>query len=131
MNNLKEFQFKKLALIILQVAGLYVLSTFGEFIAALLKLPIPGSIIGLLLLFAGLHFNIIPESYIKEGGGFLLVILPLFFIPATVGIVQYPEFLSIKGVMLIVIVVVSTFLTMIVAGRTSEWYERKKVRKEA
>lgn len=95
-------------------------------IASGLKIPIPGSIIGFLLLFGCLHFKIIRVTYIKEGAGFILVVLPLFFIPSTVGVIQYPELLSLKGMMLIIIVIVSTLLTMVVAGHASQWLEMKK-----
>lgn len=115
----------KYFIIAVQITGLFIFNFLGEFISSLFKLPLPGSIVGLLLLFLSLHYKLIPETYIKEGVGFLLAILPLFFIPATVGIIQYPEFLSAKGITLIVIVMISTFLTMIVAGRVSERYEEK------
>lgn len=115
----------KYLIIAIQIIGLYLFNLLGEGISSLLKLPLPGSIVGLLLLFLCLHFKIIPETYIKNGVGFLLALLPLFFIPATVGIIQFPEFLSGRGIILIVIVMVSTFITMIVAGRVSEAYEEK------
>ena len=76
-----KWSVKKLLVIIIQISGLYLINLIGEFISSLLKLPIPGSIVGLLLLFISLYFNLIPEKYIKEGAGFLLAILPLFFIP--------------------------------------------------
>lgn len=120
----------KIFMITIQVIGLYLFNLLGEVISSLLKLPLPGSIVGLLLLFLCLHYKIIPEKYIKEGVGFLLALLPLFFIPATVGIIQYPEFLSGKGIILIVVVMISTFITMIVAGRVSERYEEKMAEKE-
>ena len=112
------------SIILLQILGLFVFSFLGDAISSFLKLPIPGSIVGLVLLFLCLYFKIIPEKLIKEGAGFVLVILPLF-IPATVGVIQYPEFLSGKGAVLIGIVMVSTFLTMIVAGYTSQRIEQK------
>lgn len=128
---MRKWNVKKSLVIIIQIVGLCLLNLIGELISSLLKLPIPGSIVGLLLLFLCLHFKVIPEKYIKEGAGFLLAVLPLFFIPATVGIIQYPEFLSGKGITLILIVMVSTFVTMIIAGRMSELYEeKKKIREE-
>lgn len=120
----------KYFIITTQILVLYLFSLLGEIISSVLKLPLPGSILGLLLLFICLHFKVIPDAYIKQGAGFLLVLLPLFFIPATVGIIQYPEFLSGKGILLIVLVMISTFLTLIVAGRVSEVYEEKMARKE-
>lgn len=127
---MNQVLIKKYALIIIQIGCLYIISMCGDLVASLLKLPIPGSIIGLILLFSALHFNIMPDTFVKEGAGFLLVILPLFFIPAIVGIVQYPELLTKKGVILIISVMVSTFLTMIVTGRISQWNEKKQMRKE-
>ncbi len=100
-------------------------SYIGDWISLLLKLPIPGSIVGLLLLFICLYFKIVPEKYIKDGAGFILVILPLFFIPATVGIIQFPNLLSGQGAILIGIVMVSTFMTLIVSGYSSQIVEKK------
>lgn len=121
----------KLLKIFIQIIGLYLFYLLGDFLSDLLKLPIPGSIVGLLLLFICLHFKFIPDTYIKDGAGVLLAWLPLFYIPAIVGVVQYPEFLSGKGAILIGITLVSTLLTMIVVGRVSELYEKKmKARKE-
>lgn len=119
----------KYFIITIQILVLYLFSLVGEIISSALKLPLPGSILGLLLLFICLHYKVIPDTYIKEGAGFLLALLPLFFIPATVGIIQYPEFLSGKGILLIVLVMISTFLTIIVAGRVSQVYEEKQVEK--
>ena len=123
-------KLRKWSIVLLQILGLFVFTYLGDVISNFLKLPIPGSIVGLVLLFLCLYFKIIPERFIKEGAGFVLVILPLFFIPATVGIIQYPDFLSGKGVLLIVLIMVSTFLTMIVAGYTSQRIEKKMREKE-
>lgn len=115
----------KILLIIVQIGFLYGLSLIGNLIVNLLAIPIPGSIVGLILLFIGLYFKLIPVGFIQEGAGFILVVLPLFLIPSTVGVVQYPELLSRWGVMLILMVMVSTFLTMIVVGKLSAFYEQQ------
>lgn len=120
----KKFYLKVL-LIILQIGFLYGLNMVGNLVAVMLKVPIPGSIIGLLILLLGLFLKIIPVTFIQDGAGFILVILPLFFIPSTVGVIQYPELLSLNGVVLIVMVMVSTFITMIIVGRVSEWESKK------
>lgn len=120
----KKFYLKVL-LIILQIGFLYGLNMVGNLVAVMLKVPIPGSIIGLLILLLGLFFKIIPVTFIQDGAGFILVILPLFFIPSTVGVIQYPELLSLNGVVLILMVMVSTFITMIIVGRVSEWESKK------
>lgn len=115
----------KIMKLISQVGILYVFSLIGNWIVEVLKIPIPGSIVGLLLLFCCLHLNILKESYIKDGAGFMLVVLPLFLVPSTVGVIQYPSLLSWNGLLLIVLVMGSTFLTMILAGWMTQWYEMK------
>lgn len=117
--------YMKILLTILQIGALYGVSVIGDLLVNILKIPIPGSILGLLLVLLGLHTKVIPVTFIKEGAGFILVILPLFFIPATIGVIQYPELLSIKGMLMILMVIVSTLLTIIVVGRISKWYESK------
>ena len=113
-----------------QIIALFIFSYVGDLISSLLKLPISGSIVGLLLLFLCLYFKIIPETYIKEGAGFILAILPLFFIPAMVGIIKYPSFLSANGAILIGIVMISTFLTIIVSGFSSQFVENQMKERE-
>nr|WP_246880516.1 CidA/LrgA family holin-like protein [Sporosarcina sp. 6E9] len=120
-----------MAILIGQIIVLFIFSYVGDLISSLLKLPIPGSIVGLLLLFLCLHTKVVPEKYIKDGAGFILVMLPLFFIPATVGIIQYPDFLSGKGAILIGIVMISTFMTMIISGYSSQRVEIKMKEREA
>ena len=127
---MKKYSARRLAILLSQIIALFIFSYVGDWISSLLKLPIPGSIVGLLLLFLCLYFKIIPETFIKDGAGFILVMLPLFFIPATVGIIQYPNFLSGKGLILIGIVMASTFLTIIVSGYSSQLVEKKMKEKE-
>lgn len=128
--QMKKWFSQKFIVILIQIAILYLISILGEMVSSFFKLPIPGSIVGLLFLFLCLQFKIIPERYVKEGAGFLLVLLPLFLLPATVGIIQFPVFLSLKGILLIGTIMTSTFITMIVVGRVSEHYEAKKIQEE-
>ncbi len=127
---MKNYSVRRLAILLLQIIVLFLFSYVGDLISSLFKLPIPGSIVGLLLLFLCLYFKIIPETFVKDGAGFILIMLPLFFIPATVGIIQYPNFLSGKGVILIGIVMISTFLTMIISGYSSQFIEKKMKERE-
>ncbi len=60
-------------------------------------LPIPGSIIGLILLIICLSVKIIPVKMIEDGAGFLLSFLPLLFIPAMTGVINYPSLFSASG----------------------------------
>ncbi len=70
MKHLKQF------LIIL------LFSFLGEGLKALLPLPVPASIYGLVLLFAALELGIIKLSAVEDAGKFLIEIMPVMFIPA-------------------------------------------------
>jgi holin-like protein len=120
--------------IILQITILYVFSIVGEALHHFLHIPIPGSIIGLILLIICLSYKIVPVKIVEDGASFLLSFLPLLFIPSMVGIINYPSLFSISGGILFLIVVMSTIITMIAAGVASQFIETKtkkrKKRKE-
>lgn len=120
----------KIIRIALQVIILYLFSVIGSWIVHSLSLQFPGSILGLLLMYGCLYFKIIPVELIKDGAGFLLTFLALFFIPATVGIMDYPEFLSWVGLGMILSIVFSTIITIIITGRFCQYLEGKLLEKE-
>ncbi|MTD31298.1 CidA/LrgA family protein [Planomicrobium sp. YIM 101495] len=110
-------KFLWLTLQFLLVYGFYLA---GEWLVNLFNIPFPGSIIGFLLLFAALCLKLVPLRAIEAGAQGILAFLPLFFVPATVGIMSYFDLFAGSGVWLIVIIVVSTFLTIIVSGLVSQ-----------
>lgn len=120
----------KIIRIVLQVIILYLFSLIGSWIVQSLSLQFPGSIIGLFLLFSCLYFKIIPVDLIKDGAGFLLTFLALFFIPATIGIMDYPELLSWAGLGMVVSIVISTIITIIITGVFCQYVEGKSLKKE-
>ena len=92
------------------MTGLLILLFFlvaGNLLQSSFVLPIPGSIIGMLLL---LVFLIIrgrtPES-LSQISKTLSPLLPLFIIPVSVGIVTQKELLAENGIALLVITAVS------------------------
>lgn len=120
----------KVIRIVFQIIILYLFSFIGSWIVQSPSLQFPGSIVGLLLLFVCLYFRIIPVELIKDGAGFLLAFLALFFIPATVGIMDYPELLSWAGLGMVLAIIISTVITIIITGRLCQYLERKVLEKE-
>ena len=117
---------KKYIRIVLQICILYLFSLLGSFIVQILHIKFPGSIVGLLLLLGCLYLKIIPVTLIKDGAGFLLGVFALFFVPSTVGIMNYPELLSLNGIFLVSSVMISTVLAIIVSGRLCQYLEGRK-----
>lgn len=102
----------------------------GVGIVSYLHIPLPGSVIGLLLLALSLNFKIIKVEYIQDGAGFLIGILTLFFIPATVGVIDYPELMSITGLLIILAVIASTLISIYVTGLLTQLIEKRELAKK-
>lgn len=116
----------KLLTIILHILVLYGLYLLGLWMKTLLSLPIPGSVIGMLLLFVLLITNIIKPIWIEDGTELLLKVMPLLFVPVTVGIINYLDLFAGSGFMLVIIVLFSTLLVMITSGMTTQWLLQRK-----
>ncbi|MYL35247.1 CidA/LrgA family holin-like protein [Pontibacillus yanchengensis] len=98
----------------------------GMWIQKAVGLFIPGSIIGLMLLFIALLTNVIKVTWIEKGSALLITHLPFLFIPVTVGVIQYLDLLTGKGLLLPVIVLVSTLLVAVLSGALSQFLVRQK-----
>ena len=112
--------------IIVQLAVLFVFNEIGKWLVEALNLVLPGSLLGLILLWLCLFFNIIKVEWIEAGAGFLLMYLTLFFIPTTIGVIDYPELLSGAGLYLMLAVVISTLFAIAVAGVSTKYLEKKE-----
>ena len=104
----------------LHILMLYLLFFIGNLIQDAFQLFIPGSVLGMLLLFFLLKSNLLKLKWIEEGTSLLLRHLTLFFIPVTIGIINYLELFTSKGILLVLAAVVSTALVMGVSVMISE-----------
>ncbi|XHU91385.1 CidA/LrgA family holin-like protein [Lysinibacillus fusiformis] len=116
--------------IIVQIGILTIFYYTGVGIVTYLHIPLPGSVIGLLLLVLSLIFRIIKVEYIQDGASFLIGVLTLFFIPATVGVIDYPELMSITGLLIILAVIASTLISIYVTGLLTQLIEKKELKKK-
>lgn len=93
----------------------------GEGLNHVLPLPVPSGVYGLFLLLALLCSGILKLSEIEATGNFLLDIMPVLFIPASVGLME--SYADMKAILIpiMVICVVSTLVVMAVTGKTAEW----------
>ena len=100
---------------------LVALQLVGEVIAQAADLPIPGPVIGLLLLLAGLMLRErmgrpSPGAELKATATGLLSTLGLLFVPAGVGVMTQLEVLARNWLAIAVSLVLSTFAGLLVAG---------------
>ncbi|WP_018932575.1 CidA/LrgA family protein [Gracilibacillus lacisalsi] len=113
--------------IILQISVLFLFYYIGEAIQSAFSLFIPGSIIGMLLFFALLTFKLIRVEWVADGIDLLIKDMPIFFVPVTVGVVQYLEFFYGKGSLMIPLVILSTFLTVGISSCITSLLLKKEV----
>lgn len=126
-NELNYCLLMRIIRTIAQILILYVFYYFGVFIVEITGLPLPASIIGLVLLAICLQMKWVKVEYIREGAGFLIAFMTLFFIPAIVGIIDYPQLLSVEGFLLLGTVFVSTLFAILISGKLSEIIEKKEL----
>jgi len=96
----------------------------------LIDVPLPSSMIGLIILFISLQIKLVKIEWVEKGATWLLAELLLFFIPSAVGIVNYNEILNMKGIETVLLIAISTFIVMGATGFTAERiYNRRRVSK--
>lgn len=98
----------------------------GEVIARLAGLPVPGPIIGMVLLFAGLLIRGgLPQGLETVANAFLSH-LSLLFIPAGVGIMVHLKLLAREWLAISVALAVSTAVTIAVTGWVAQRLTRRR-----
>lgn len=92
----------------------------GEVLHAVLPLPVPASVYGLLLLLLALCSGIVRPEQVRETGLFLTGIFPLLFVPAAVGVMELWAELGVMLLPAVIAIVPVTVLVFAAAGRTTQ-----------
>ncbi|MHA7847624.1 CidA/LrgA family protein [Serratia sp. D1N4] len=122
MGNVFMLCWKYIRAIVLIYLSLFT----GNAIASLLPIAIPGSIIGMLILFALLSSQILPAKWVKPGCQLLIRYMVLLFVPIAVGVMQYYRQIIDDLGPLVVSCLLSTLLVFVVVGYTSHYFHRER-----
>jgi holin-like protein len=98
------------------LAVLLIFQCLGEAIVFVLRLSIPGPVMGMILLFFALLASPRLMEKVEESGHHVLKHMSLFFIPAGVGIMVSASGIAQHWLALVLAVVVSTLLTLAVTA---------------
>ena len=109
-----------------QLSIILTISVIAELMEELIPLPIAASIYGLILMLIGLITHIIPLEKVEGAADFLVEIMAIMFVPATVGIMTSVEALKQILIPLVVISSVTTLIIMAVTGRTAQFIIRRE-----
>ncbi len=111
-------------------AIIYLCLYAGIGISALLPITIPGSILGMLVLFTLLALQILPVDWVRPGCHLLIRYMALLFVPISVGIMTYGDILSAQFGPIVVSCVISTLMVLVIVALTSQRMQGRPVNKE-
>ncbi len=117
---------------IIQFEIILAISLVGELLNRVIPLPIPASIYGMIILFAALCTGIIKLSAVREAGKFLILLMPLMFIPPAVGLIENWAVMKEFLLAIVIISLVSTVAVMAATGHVTQFImgRRKEGRKK-
>ncbi|MDE5749847.1 MAG: CidA/LrgA family protein [Duncaniella sp.] len=116
-------------MLIAQLAVLFAFLAAGEFIVWLTGIPVPSSIIGMLMLTAALHFAWIDIRRVEGVARFLVDNLGFFFVPAGVGLLGYFDLVRDQWMPIVCASVLSTFIVIGVTGQVHQIMRRRLARR--
>ncbi len=100
----------------------------GNGIALLLPVTLPGSIIGMLVLFSLLALQILPVAWVKPGCHLIIRYMALLFVPISVGVMSYTDILTAQFGPIVISCVISTFLVLTVVGLSAHKLHTRSVK---
>lgn len=95
-------------------------SVLGEFLSYLMPFAVPGSVIGMILLFLSLHFGLLKIEKVEAVGTWLTQNMAILFVPAAVGLMIHFELIASIWWQIAIISLISTSAVMIIVGKTIE-----------
>jgi holin-like protein len=98
----------------------------GEVLKKLLDIPIPGNVIGMVILLAALLSGILKVEQIEAVSEFMLKYLAFFFVPAGIGIISSFDIISANFLPMLAVILLSTIIVLVVTGVTVQLLKRGK-----
>jgi putative effector of murein hydrolase LrgA (UPF0299 family) len=104
---------------------LIVLQLVGEVIVTTTGLPVPGAVVGLVLLYVILSVRGGASEEMARTTGFLLDNLALLFVPAGVGVIAYLPLIISRWEVIVTALLVSVTVTIALTALTVSWLTRR------
>lgn len=113
------------------IIQLFIMAGFlllGELISSLFHIPIPGSVIGMILLLGVLFSGLIKLEWIEKMAAFQIKHLTLLFVPLVIGLLLSPNLLPLLNWSFIMALIVSSLCCLLGTAFSVEWFEKHKRR---
>lgn len=101
----------------------------GEVLSLLIAKFIPGSVLGMMLLFIALKFKIIQPEQVDKSSDFLTQNMGIFFVPAGVGLITQLDLLKEHWFSIVFSMILSTVLVLGVVAWAQQTLEKKTEQK--
>jgi holin-like protein len=115
---------KKKSRLLAQIAVLSAIYLAGNWIVQKTGLPVPGNVVGIVLLYALLNVGLIRLEHVQDAADFLLRHLVFFFIPVAVDLMNWGGVFLKYGLKLALAIAISTALTFLGTGWIAQWLQR-------
>jgi holin-like protein len=103
-----------------QLVGLWALYLAGAWFVAMLDLPVPGNLMGLVALYALVSLRVVKAAWFEPLASGLIKHLAFFFIPITVGLIDVAGFLFSHAVAIAAALFASAAVGILLAGMVSQ-----------
>lgn len=104
---------------------IFVCLMLGKGIQHLSGVAIPGSIIGMLILFVALSMGLIPANWAMPGCHFLIRHMALLFVPVGVGLMNYLHLLQSNALIILFSTIGSSLVVFTVLGVATHYKEKQ------
>lgn len=96
----------------------------GEMIVYLFNIPLPSSIIGLILLFIALQLRWVQVSWLEELSDKFMAHLALFLVPPCVALISHLDLVWQDILPITLSTIFSTFAVLYITAKVHEWLRR-------
>ena len=115
--------------ILLQLALILGICYAGDLIHDFTEIPVPGNILGMLILLLLLCLKIVKLEQIREISDFFLKRLAFFFLPPAIGLMLVGDDVKSEWPLLLFLCIVITIVTMAATGWTVQLLSKKSKNK--
>lgn len=107
------------------------ISVLGDFISNITRIPVPGNILGMIMLFVLLCLKVVKLEDIKKTGTFLIDNMLLFILPSAVGIIATYYMVADKIVLYVLMNIITTILVFIVTAYSAQGLIKIREKRQA
>lgn len=114
---------------LLELLIILTINYLGIILATVLKIPLPGIILGMGILLFLLETKILKLNQIEKTADVMLLNMTILFLPATVKLIDYIDILKSSIFKILILIVITTIITMGVTAKVVHymilWKEKR------